>query len=258
MVLRADFGGLTRAQLAFPELALGQFSRARDLAERALEILLASEGVFARCFGLYHAAAWAACARAPERAGELGGQLVALAGVHGLEMWERLGREVVGWSRFELGDAEAAKVEIGRRLSDGNVSGSGLLGALCRSVGAEALAALGDPSAIAVAEEAERRARRSGVLFGLAEIQRRRGRVLRLMAPNARPGAEQAFRAALATAHAQGARLWELRAACELGRLLADEARAAEGRNILAGVLRDIPGDDASPDLAEARALLDG
>lgn len=69
--------------------------------------------------------------------------------------------------------------------------------------------------------------------------------------------AEAAFRRALATAAEQKERLWELRAASELARLLAGQGRRQEALDLLAPVYGwFIEGFD-TPDLVEAKALLE-
>ena len=68
---------------------------------------------------------------------------------------------------------------------------------------------------------------------------------------------EQKFLAALAVAREQGAKLWELRAATSLARLRRDQGRHAEARHLLAPVYGWFTEGFATPDLKEAKALLD-
>jgi predicted ATPase len=122
---------------------------------------------------------------------------------------------------------------------------------------AEAMAMTGDEGAIAMAAAAEEHATRTGGLYGLAEAQRRKGVVLRLLRPDDHAGAETAFRAAMATAQGQNARLWELRAACDLARLLGPQGRGAEARAILEPLYGWFTEGFDAPDLVDARALLE-
>jgi predicted ATPase len=69
--------------------------------------------------------------------------------------------------------------------------------------------------------------------------------------------AEELYRKALSTAQEQQAKLWELRAAVSLARLWRDQNRRAEARDLLAPVYGWFTEGFDTPDLKEAKALLD-
>ena len=69
--------------------------------------------------------------------------------------------------------------------------------------------------------------------------------------------AEDLYRKALSIAAEQEAKLWELRAAVNLARLRHDQGRPAEARNFLAPVYAWFTEGFDTPDLKEAKALLD-
>ena len=69
--------------------------------------------------------------------------------------------------------------------------------------------------------------------------------------------AEAYLQEAVAIARRQEARHWELRAATSLARLWRDEGKRIEGRELLAPVYGWFTEGFATPDLKEARALLD-
>ena len=103
--------------------------------------------------------------------------------------------------------------------------------------------------ALALAERSEERAHE-------AELWRIKGELLRL-APEADPAAALAcLQRAVATARAQGARSWELRAATSLARALGSGGRAAEGRDLLQPLYAAFTEGLTTPDLQEAAALL--
>ena len=90
-----------------------------------------------------------------------------------------------------------------------------------------------------------------------AEIHRLRGELTgRLPYPDPAK-AEDSFRTALAIAREQGTRGYELRAATSLARLYRDQGRHAEARDLLAPVYGWFTEGFATPDLKEAKALLD-
>ena len=69
--------------------------------------------------------------------------------------------------------------------------------------------------------------------------------------------AEEQYRKARHIAREQGAKLWELRAAMSLARLRRDQGRHTEPRNLLAPVYGWFTEGFGTPDLKEAKALLD-
>jgi class 3 adenylate cyclase len=243
---------------ALAMLASGHLDQASALADAARE---ASEGfeptINARSYGLFHVALAEALTRESAKAGALAEGLAALARARGLSFWEAMAGSLVAWARVDAGDPAGAITAMSDSLVAAEAAGSGLLMGLLKSVLAEALAVTGDTAALAMAEAAEALAHRSGGLYALAEIQRRQGVVLRLLRPAATAEAEAAFRRALATAAEQKARLWELRAAGDLARLLADQGRHQEALDLLAPVYGWFTEGFDLPDLVEAEALLE-
>ena len=69
--------------------------------------------------------------------------------------------------------------------------------------------------------------------------------------------AEVLYRKALSIAEEQEAKLWELRAAVSLARLRRDQGRRAEARDLLAPVYGWFTEAFDTPDLKDAKALLD-
>ena len=72
------------------------------------------------------------------------------------------------------------------------------------------------------------------------------------------PKAETYFKRALAVAHEQQARSWELRAAMSMARLWRDQGKREEARELLAPVYGWFAEGFDTRDLKEAQALLDG
>ncbi len=92
--------------------------------------------------------------------------------------------------------------------------------------------------------------------FG-AELSRIRGE-LRLAQAAEGSDAERCFREAMAIADAQGAKLFELRAAVALGRLLVDRGRGDEAGRILRPLLRWFDQVEDLADVMDARQLVAG
>jgi predicted ATPase len=115
----------------------------------------------------------------------------------------------------------------------------------------EALAALGEARALADG---------NGERYWEAELHRLRGEVLLARAeagPAARAEAEACFRQALEVAGRQQAKSLELRAALSLARLSQGQGRGAEARPLLAETYGWFTEGFDTPDLREARELLE-
>ncbi len=87
-----------------------------------------------------------------------------------------------------------------------------------------------------------------------AELYRHKGELL--LGQGHEP-TEELYRKALSIAREQEAKLWELRAAVSLARLHRDQGRHAEARDLLAPVYGWFTEGFDTPDLKEAKALLD-
>ena len=89
----------------------------------------------------------------------------------------------------------------------------------------------------------------------MAELYRHKGRLL-LREGQSEP-AEELYRTALGIAREQDAKMWELRAAMSLARLRRDQGRRAKARDHLAPVYSWFTEGFETPDLKDAKALLD-
>jgi predicted ATPase len=97
--------------------------------------------------------------------------------------------------------------------------------------------------------------RQSAFRWCEAEIHGSKGELLARFSDA--PRAESCLQRSLATARRQGARFWELRAACSLGRLWREQGRHDDARALLEPIHGGFAAGFDTPDLKEARALLD-
>jgi class 3 adenylate cyclase/predicted ATPase len=104
-------------------------------------------------------------------------------------------------------------------------------------------------------DEALQIADRTGEHFFTAELHRQKGQLL--LRQGHTEAAEERYRNALSIAREQEAKLWELRAAASLACLRRDQGRQAEARELLAPVYGWFTEGFGTPDLKEAKALLD-
>jgi class 3 adenylate cyclase/predicted ATPase len=96
---------------------------------------------------------------------------------------------------------------------------------------------------------------RTGERWLEAELNRHKGQLL-LRQGNSE-AAEELYRKALSIAEEQEAKLWELRAAASLARLWREQGSHAEARDLLAPVYGWFTEGFGTPDLKQAKALLD-
>jgi hypothetical protein len=98
----------------------------------------------------------------------------------------------------------------------------------------------------------------TGEAIFAAELHRMNG-IVALADKNGRNEqlAEQSFKTAIEVAHAQDARLFELRAATSLAKLWRDQGKRAEAETLLEPIYDWFTEGFGTPDLTEARALLD-
>jgi predicted ATPase len=90
-----------------------------------------------------------------------------------------------------------------------------------------------------------------------AELLRLRGALSLLLPEPDRSAAESSLRRALVAARERGVRLWELRAAVDLARLWLGRGERAEARDLLDPIYGWFTEGFDTPDLRDARALLD-
>jgi serine/threonine protein kinase/predicted ATPase len=161
-----------------------------------------------------------------------------------------------GWTLMHRGEPERGIEQIQEALESHRAIGTRLPRAYWLTYLIEVCLSVGKiQEGLAAVEEALTLSETQLDVFYDAELYRLRGELL-LKVPDPE-GAEAAFRQALGTARQQGALALELRAAASLGRLLRDQERAGEARPVLAGVYGAFREGLTTPDLEEARRLLD-
>jgi predicted ATPase len=109
--------------------------------------------------------------------------------------------------------------------------------------------------AVTLVDDALQIVARTGECWLAAELNRHKGQLL--LRQGDCEAAEELYRKALSIAQEQEAKLWELRAAVSLARFRRDQGRHAEARELLAPVYGWFTEGFDTPDLKEAKALLD-
>jgi class 3 adenylate cyclase/tetratricopeptide (TPR) repeat protein len=169
--------------------------------------------------------------------------------------WRAMGTICRGWIKVKNGDvAEGTSLLRSGLTAASRTSGAwmphniALLAAACEITGqvAEASTLLDD--ALQIVE-------RNGERFLEAELNRHKGQLL--LRQGYSEAAEELYCKALSIAEEQKAKLWELRATTSLARLRRGQGRSAEARDLLAPVYAWFTEGFGTPDLKDAKALLD-
>jgi predicted ATPase len=183
-------------------------------------------------------------------------QLVALAAEHGFPQWGAFGTIYHGWVRLKNGDVTGGISVLRSGSTAFRATGAklwmplivGLLAGACEIAGQidEALTLLEDGLQIA---------EKTGERWFAAKLNRHKGQLL--LRQGHAEAAEDLYRKALRIAREQEAKLWELRAAASLARLWGEQGRREEARDLLAPVYGWFTEGFDTPDLKDAKALLD-
>jgi predicted ATPase len=254
----ADSFVASASYLSWGLFALGHPDQARvrigEALTRARE--LAHPGSLA--FALFFACGLSQFARDRRAVQEQAEALIALASEQGFAYWAAGGMVFEGWA---LAERQRPSEGI-PRLRQG-IAAYCATGAAARVTHFLALLAQAQqrdgqvPEAEETVVDALDRVRHTGERYYEVELLRRRGELL-LARPMPDPlTAERCLAEALETARRQRARMWELRAATSLARLWRDQGKRAEAHDLLAPIYGWFSEGFDTPDLQDAKALLE-
>jgi predicted ATPase/class 3 adenylate cyclase len=183
--------------------------------------------------------------------------ILELADRHDLGYWRLNGLILRGWAMVRAGAAEPGIALMRQNASDRAALGVGWYQSryLCMLAEASARAGQADVGLRAIAEGKELVSRNDEHMWE-AELDRIEGDLLKVQGASG-PDIEACFARAVAVASQQGAKSLELRAASSLARLWRDQGRHAEARDLLAPIYGWFTEGFDTPDLEDARALLD-
>jgi len=183
-------------------------------------------------------------------------ELVAVTDEHSFPHWAGPGNVCRGWVMVQKGDVTAGITLMQRGSSAYQATGATTWMPHFVALRASAYEIRGQvDEAVTLLDDALQIVERTGERWFAAELNRHRGRLL--LRQGHSEAAEGLYCKALSIAREQEAKLWELRAAASLARLRRDQGRRVEARDLLAPVYGWFTEGFDTPDLKEAKALLD-
>jgi class 3 adenylate cyclase/tetratricopeptide (TPR) repeat protein len=188
--------------------------------------------------------------------GSVANQLRSIVAEDKFPLWLAYSSVFTGWLEIEAGSPEPGCQLIGEGLAKLDT-----LGQICNQYFVMLLLANGQlrsgkiEKGFDTLDRAEALIRRTGSRSFEAEVHRLRGDLQ--LARSANDDAETSYRRALEIARSQHAKLWEMRAATSLSRLWRDQGKRHEARDVLAPVYNWFTEGLDTPDLVDAKALLD-
>jgi predicted ATPase len=183
-------------------------------------------------------------------------ELVAIAAEQSFPWWSAQGAIYLGWSKAKGVEVVEGISLLRRGLSAHRASGAELwtphhitrLAMACEIAGEFEEARFLLDKALQIVE-------RTGERWFEAELNRHKGQLL--LREGHSETTEKLYHKALSIAQEQEAKLWELRASVSLARLRRDQGRRTEARDILVPVYGWFTEGFGTPDLKEAKSLLD-
>jgi predicted ATPase len=188
--------------------------------------------------------------------GEWVDQLVAVTTEQGFPHWGSVGTILRGWAKAKNGDVVEGTSFMRSGLAAYRATGAELWMPhyIALLAGAHEIAGQVEEG-LALLGEALQIVERTGERWFAAELNRNKGELM--VRQGHAEAAEELYHKALTIAEQQGAKLWELRAAASLVRLRRDRGRRTAARDLLAPVYFWFTEGFDTPDLKEAKALLD-
>jgi len=181
-----------------------------------------------------------------------------LATAQEFPLYVGLGTCLQGWAAAVQGESTAGLAQIHQGMAAVLATGQTLTQPFCLVLLAEAAGHTGQvEEGLHLLAEALAALEDSGRGDLLAEAYRLQGELLLRQAIPDAAQAEACFHHALAIAHRQQAKSWELRAATSLARLWHQQGKHAEAHQLLAEVYGWFTEGFDTADLQDARALLD-
>ena len=257
LLRETHFGVFCRCRLAQILWCLGYPDQALQRSQEALQLARETSHPMTVAVALLFAATLSQYRREGQLALEWSEAALALAHEQGFA--QRLAEATIqrGWGLVEQGQEEAGIAQIRQGLAALRATGVGTSRSYMGLL-AEAYGKAGQPdTGLKVVAEVWASSNRPAQGTGTTELYRLQGELLLRQAIPDAPQAEASFQQAFAMARRQQAKSLELRAAMSLARLWQRQGKRAEAHELLAPTYGWFTEGFDTPDLKEAKELLD-
>jgi predicted ATPase len=250
-VLCRSYAAAALWYLGYPDQAWARIQEAVTLAQQLAH-------PFSLNFALGEAAMFHQCRREAQATQECAEATIVLATAQGFRHWRARGVVLRGWALAQQGQGKAGIEQITQGLRDYRATGAQLALPHYLALLAEAYSTRGQPAAgLTVLTEALALVDQTGVRLWEAELYRLKGALLLQQSSKTCREAETCFQHAMAIAHNQQAKSWELRAATSLAHLWQQQGKRDEAKQVLGDVYGWFTEGFDTADLQEAKALLE-
>jgi len=236
---------------------LGYPDQAQERSREALELGRKVGHLFSLGFALNIAGSLFDQLRREDRAArDWNEAMMHLATEEGFPLFQILGTTFQGWTEALGGEVEAGITQMRQGLAAWQAMGTGMERSHLLALLAQAYTVAGRvEQGLGATAEALDFVERSGERYYEAEIQRLRGELM--LQQSDENQAEDSFHRAIEVAREQQAKSWELRATVSLCRLWQEQGKGEEARQRLTEIYGWFTEGFDTPDLKDARALLE-
>jgi len=249
-------GVVAHTTSAFALWVMGEMDRSYERSARALEIARELDHPFTLAYALFHTAFLELWRRDFARVSELAGAAVEVAEEHGYEVWKAVGLVLQGTALVALGQPEKGLEQAERGMALYQLLPTPpVFWPFLLSIHASGLALAGRfGDAIKLVDEARAIVGDRDNMMA-AQLPLLKGDLLLMSSGPSE--AEPLYQLAFEAAQESGARTIALRAATRLTMLNRQTGRQPDGSDALREIYDSLADQKGTPDLADARALLD-
>jgi predicted ATPase len=251
-----DLGAYAHSYRAWDLWILGYPDQAFNRIQEAVAFARELNHPFSLGFVLVNGVEVHACGRNPQTCQRYAEEAMRLSKEGGFFLLQAWATVLLGWARAQQGEVEEGIAQMRQGLDDWRSMGMEVAAPLFLAWMAEAYGKAGrTEEGLALAEEALGLVEKTGERGWEAEAYWVKGDLLQ--SSGKVEEAEASFHQVIEVARRQEAKSWELRATLSLSRLLQKEGRSQEARQLLSEIYGWFTEGFDTPDLKEARALLD-
>ncbi|MBO0735433.1 MAG: AAA family ATPase [Alphaproteobacteria bacterium] len=252
-----DIGASALCYLSWAWWHGGYPDQAVETADRAVRHAREFGHAHTLAYTLWHIAILAVFARDVAKVERLAKEAAAISAEHGFPLWSAHSEILLGWVAARSGQAADGILRMRAAVTARMATGARLLEPLFLGLIAEGLRLdRRSEESLVLLDEALAVAAETGDLASNALLRWLQGELLQRLGTSNAATAEEALRRAVGEARRQGSRGYELRAATSLAHLMREQGRRAEARDLLAPVLGWFTEGFDTPDLKDAKALL--